>query len=149
MGSVDQAVHAGRGLRAWEDPQTGQVDAGWPEVAYESLRAINHLAGQGYAVPAPVLYDVLGNLKGVGYLLPQALTQLGQGLQASLAKYEVYDTAGDPHESIDVARGYLLAAADAARTLGAALEAAQSAIAGQGYRSDEEAQHVHRLTGGH
>lgn len=149
MGGIDNAVHAGRGLRAREDPQTLQVEAGWPEVAYESFRAINHLTGQGYAVPAPVLYDVLGNLKGVGYLLPQALTQLGQGLQASLAEYEVYDTAGDPHESIDVARGYLLAAADAARTLGAALEAAQSTIAGQGYRTDEEPQIPDQLTDGH
>ncbi|OLT43959.1 hypothetical protein BJF86_13285 [Serinicoccus sp. CNJ-927] len=127
-------------MRAGEGPQGGDVEAGWPEVAYESIRAINHLTSYGYAVPAPVLYDVLGNLQGVGYLLPQALTQLGEGLEKSLAEYDVYDTAGDLHESVDVARGHLLTAADAARTLGAALEAAQSAIAGQGYRTEEEHQ---------
>ena len=140
MGGIENAVHGGRGMRAWEDPQTSDVEAGWPEVTYESIRAINHLASQGYAMPAPVLCDVLGNLQGVGYLLPQALTQLGEGLEKSVAEYDVYDTAGDPHESIDVARGHLLTAADAARTLGAALEAAQSAIAGQGYRTQEEPQ---------
>lgn len=140
MGGIENAVHGGRGLRAWEDSQTGDVEAGWPEVAYESIRAINHLTSQGYAVPAPVLYDVLGNLKGVGYLLPQALTQLGEGLEKSLAEYDVYDTAGQPTESVDVARGHLLSAADAARTLGAALEAAQSAIGGQGHHTGEDSQ---------
>ncbi|WP_299520937.1 hypothetical protein [uncultured Serinicoccus sp.] len=54
-----------------------------------------------------MLHDVLGNLKSVKYLLPQALTQLGEGLENLLAEYNVYDTAGDPHESIDVARGHL------------------------------------------
>ncbi|WP_298891535.1 hypothetical protein [uncultured Serinicoccus sp.] len=138
MGGVENAVHGGRGLRAWGGQNAREDVAGWPQVACESIRAINHLTSQGYAVPAPVLYEVVGNLKGVGYLLPQALTQLGEGLEKSLAEYDVYDTAGDPHESVDVARGHLLTAADAARTLGAALEAAQSAIAGQGYRTQEE-----------
>lgn len=138
MGGIENAVHGGRGLRTWDGQNAGEDEAGWPQVAYESIRAINHLTSQGYAVPAPVLYDVLGNLKGVGYLLPQALTQLGEGLEKSLAEYDVYDTAGQPTESVDVARGHLLTAADAARTLGAALEAAQSAIAGQGYRDVEE-----------
>lgn len=98
------------------------------------------LTSQGYAVPAPLLYDVLGNLKGVGHLLPQALTQLGEGLQASLAEYDVYDTEGEPSDNIDIARRHLLTAADSARTMAAALEAAQSAIAGQGYRTEDDLQ---------
>ena len=43
--------------------------------AYEAVRSLNHttLAAK---LPAPVVYDVLGNLKGVGHMLPQALQQL-------------------------------------------------------------------------
>lgn len=130
--SIEKAVHGGRGLTAWTDPQTDEAEAGWPEMAYESIRAINHLTF-GHAVPAPVLYDVLGNLKGVGHMLPQALTQLADGLQRSLEEFQVYDRDGDPNANVDRAREHLAMAAMAARTLGAELEAAQSAIAGQGY----------------
>lgn len=127
---IERAVHGGRGLTA--GPDGGAAQAGWPEVALESIRAINHLT-LGQAVPAPVLYDVLGNLKGVGHSLPQALTQLADGLQRSLEEYQVFDRDGDPAANVDRAREHLAMAALAARTLGAELEAAQSAIAGQGY----------------
>lgn len=130
---IDKAVHGGRGMTEWTDPASGQREAGWPEVAFESVRAINHLTF-GQTVPAPVLYDVLGNLKGVGYMLPQALNQLAEGLQRSLEELEVYDRDGDPAVNVDLARQHLAAAAEAARVLGAELEAAQSAIAGQGLR---------------
>lgn len=131
--SIEKAVHGGRGLTEWTDPQTDEAEAGWPEMAYESIRAINHLTF-GHAVPAPVLYDVLGNLKGVGHLLPQALTQLADGLQRSLDEFQVYDREGDPSTNVVRAREHLAAAVEAARALGAELEAAQSAIAGQGYQ---------------
>lgn len=130
---IERAVHGGRGLTEWTDPDTGEAQAGWPELAYESIRAINHLTF-GHAVPAPVLYDVLGNLKGVGHLPPQALTQLGVGLHRSLDEYQVYDRDGDPSTNVAHAQEHLAAAAEAARTLGAEMEAAQSTIAGQGYQ---------------
>lgn len=131
--SIERAVHGGRGLTEWTDPDTGEAQAGWPELANESIRAINHLTF-GHAVPAPVLYDVLGNLKGVGHLLPQALTQLADGLQRSLDELQVYDRDGDPSTNVDRAREHLAAAAGAAGALGAELEAAQSTVAGQGYQ---------------
>ena len=51
--------------------------------AYEAIRAINHRT-MWARLPAPVVYSILGSLKGVGYLLPQALTQLASGLGRSL-----------------------------------------------------------------
>jgi hypothetical protein len=103
------------------------------ETAYQAIRAINHLSLRG-AVPAPLLYEVLGNLKAVGHLLPQALTQLGRGLAASLGEYAVYDGAGkDPAASVAKARASLAEAAARAADLGLLLEAAQSAINEQGY----------------
>lgn len=116
----------------WTVSDNGEAQAGWPETASESIRAINHLTF-GQAVPAPVLYDVLGNLKGVGHMLPQALSQLADGLQRSLGECHVYDRDGDPAANVERAWEHLAMAAMAARTLGAELEAAQSAIAGQGY----------------
>ena len=103
------------------------------ETASEAIRAINHLTFR--SVPAPLLYDVLGNLKGVGHLLPQALTQLGQGLAGSLSAYDVYDGAGkDPAASVAQARAYLAQAAARAADVGLLLEAAQGAINEQGYQ---------------
>ena len=101
--------------------------------AYEAIRAINHLT-RG-AVPAPTVYDVLGNLKGVGHLLPQALTQLASGLALSLNEYDVYeDDGGVPVQAIATATDHLTRAAELAAQLGVELEQAQSAINGQGYR---------------
>lgn len=42
---------------------------------------------------------MLGELKGVGRLLPQALAQMARGLQKSLELYQVYD-ARDPVDSV-------------------------------------------------
>lgn len=130
--TITQRIHNGRGLTTWEDPETKEVEAGWPEMASESIRAINHLTFGG-TVPAPVLYDILGNLKGVGHLLPQALEQLSEGLEKSLVELDVYDRAGDPAQNVHLAQQHLVEAIAAARGLGAALEAAQSAIGDQGY----------------
>lgn len=132
--TITQRIHNGRGLTTWEDPETKEVEAGWPEMASESIRAINHLTFGG-TVPAPVLYDVLGNLKSVGHLLPQALDQLSAGLEQSLREFDVYDRAGSPSDQVGLAKHHLREAMEAARELGAALEAAQSAIADQGYNT--------------
>jgi hypothetical protein len=100
-----------------------------------AIRAINHLTGHGLPIPAPIVYDVLGNLKGIGHMLPQALRQLSAGRAASLGEFDVYDRNGDPAESIAKARAAMTAAAEHAEQLGALLEAAQSAVNSQGYNA--------------
>lgn len=139
---IERSVHNGRGLvthdvgtgSEFADNDNGQV-LGWPEIAYEAIRAINHVSGGPHAIPAPVVYDVLGELKGVGHLLPQALDQLGSGLKRSLGEFDVYDNSDrTPSETVEHAQALLVQAADHARLLGEALEAAQSIVADQGYR---------------
>lgn len=129
---VTRRVHNGRGLVRQETPE-GEWVAGWPEVAYEAIRSVNHLTG-GVAIPAPVLYSVMGELKGVGHLLPQALDQLGQALRQSLDEYPVTDNSGrEPAETVEQATRALDAAAGHARELGRLLETVQSLVADQGY----------------
>jgi hypothetical protein len=104
------------------------------EYAYEAVRRINHLTGG--PMPAPLVYQVLGNLKMVGHSLPQALRQLGEGLLASLDTYDVYeDDDRDPVISVATAWDHLTQAAELAAQLGRHLEQAQSAISRQGYRT--------------
>ena len=93
---VKNLLHDGRCLVGYDDH--AEYVASWPEVARESIRAINHLTDHG-PIPAPTVYRVLGELKGVGHLLPQALAQMTQGLQKSLEVYRVYD-ARDPADSV-------------------------------------------------
>lgn len=100
-----------------------------------AIRATNHLTGQG-PIPAPTVYRILGDLKGVGHLLPQALEQLCRGLQASLVAFDVYDHRREPGESVTDAVALLTRAARKAADLGQLLEDAQAAIAEQGYRTD-------------
>ena len=105
--------------------------------AYEAIRAINHLT-LGSSLPASLVYRVLGDLKGVGHLLPQALTQLAAGLGRSLDTHDVYeDDGGDPVQSVATATDHLTRAAELAAQLGVELDHAQSAINGQGYRQPE------------
>lgn len=102
--------------------------------AYEAIRAINHLT-MWAKLPAPLVYLILGNLKGVGNMLPQALGQLSSGLGRSLDEYEVYeDDGGDPVQRTAVAVDHLRRAAELAQELGVELERAQGAISRQGYR---------------
>jgi hypothetical protein len=107
--------------------------------AYEAVREINHVLTGLAAVPAPLLYDVLGSLKQLGPALHQALTQLGEGLQKSLEVYDVYeDNGADPTFTAARSRQYLDEAAALAQRLGLLLEEAQSAITYQGYRTPQE-----------
>lgn len=138
---IERFTHHGRGLIAHHPDQDTDEDEGtvegWPEVAYEAIRSINHLTGHGYPIPAPVAYAVLGELKGVGHLLPQALGQLGAGLQQSLVELDVYDdTPGcSPEGAVEDARALLSEASGHARALGELLEAAQTKLSRQGYRT--------------
>ena len=133
--TADNLLYGGRSLVGFTDE--GERVAGWPEVAYEAIRAINHLTGHG-PIPAPTAYQILGDLRGVGHLLPQALEQLGRGLQASLTAFDVYDHRREPGESVTDAVALLTRAARKAADLGQLLEDAQAAIAEQGYRTDDD-----------
>lgn len=131
---VKNLLHDGRCLVGYDDH--GEYVASWPEVARESIRAINHLTDHG-PIPAPTVYRVLGELKGVGHLLPQALAQMTRGLQKSLEVYWVYD-ARDPADSVLEATLLLNQALRKAAELGELLEAAQAAISEQGYHDEDD-----------
>lgn len=131
---VENLLYGGRALVAYTDE--GERVAGWPEVAYEAIRAINRLTGHG-PIPAPTAYRILGDLKGVGHLLPQALEQLCRGLQASLTAFDVYDHRHDPAKSVSDAVALLARASRKAADLGQLLEDAQAALSDQGYRTDD------------
>ena len=132
--NAENLLHGGRCLIGYHDEV--EYVAGWPEVARESIRAINHLTDHG-PIPAPTVYRVLGELKGVGHLLPQALAQLTRGLQKSLEVYRIYD-ARDPADSVLDATLLLNQALRKAAELGELLEAAQAAISEQGYHEGDD-----------
>lgn len=123
-----------------------QVDSRWPvvidaEAACEAIRSINHRTiWLSDGLPAPAVYWVLAELKSaLGYSAQQALEQLGRVLAQSLDHYEVYEDDGrEPSSSVDAAGAALRAAAYLAGQIGVLLDAAQLAIAGQGYRSLSE-----------
>jgi len=108
------------------------------DFAYYSIRAIRHDTATPHPIPAPVVYEVLGSLKQLGYTLDQALGQIGTGLAASLdapGLYEVYEADGsDPAESVAKARAALNIACSAADDLATAIEYAQGLLTWQGYR---------------
>jgi hypothetical protein len=103
------------------------------DAIYESVRTICH---HRETQPAPVVYRVLGNLKGAaGDMLAQALNQLADGLERSLTQYDVYEDDGsDPALNVAAAAGHMRLAAHLAAELGEHLSEAQNAIAQQGYR---------------
>lgn len=131
---IENRLCGGRALVGFTDQ--GEYVASWPELTYESLRALNHLTGHG-PIPAPTLYRVLGDLKGIGHLLPQACAQLARGLEESLQVLEVYDHRRDPAASVTEAVLLLDQCLRTAIELGSLLEAAQAAISEQGYRTDD------------
>lgn len=133
--NVEHRLYGGRSLVGYTDE--GEHVAGWPEVAHEAIRAINHLTGHG-PIPAPTAYRILGDLKGVGHLLPQALEQLCRGLQTSLAAFDVYDHRRELGQSVGDAVALLARASRKAADLGPLLEDAPAAIAEQGYRTDDD-----------
>lgn len=141
---VENLLYGGRTLVG--HTEDGERIAGWPEVAHEAIRAINHLTSHG-PIPAPTAYRILGDLKGLGHLLPQALEQLCRGLQASLEAFDVHDHRCDPGASVSDAIALLARAARKAADLGHLLEDAQAAISEQGYHADPEADGSPRLPG--
>ena len=134
VANVENLLYGSRSLVGFTEE--GDYVSSWPELTHESLRAINHLTSHG-PIPAPTLYRVLGELKGIGHLLPQACAQLARGLKESLHSLDVYDHRREPGESVIEAVLLLNLALRKATELGELLEAAQAAIAEQGYRTSD------------
>jgi len=115
-------------------PTIGQ----YAEDAYQAVRAINHATITRRPIPAPVVYEILGNLKQLSYALDQALGQISTGLAASLeapSLFEVYEADGsDPAESVASARAALHIGCAAAYALATDIERAQGYLTWQGYR---------------
>lgn len=102
--------------------------------AYEAIRAINLTLE--VATPAPIAYDILGNLQGAAGLMPQALNQIACGLANSLGQYDVYQTDGtEPIDNVAAATNYLELATTKAAELASLLEKAQTAIKHQTIRT--------------
>ncbi|MDN5795879.1 MAG: hypothetical protein L0H79_09030 [Intrasporangium sp.] len=107
--------------------------------AYESIRALCHATVGRGPIPPPQVYEVLGNLKCLGYGLTQALRQLSRALAESLTVYAVYEDDGDnPEESIAYAMESLRAAADRATQLAVLLDAAQDDLSRIGIHQQRE-----------
>ena len=131
---VENMLYGGRALVGFTDE--GEYVAGWPELTHESLWALNHFTGHG-PIPAPTVYRILGELKGIGRLLPQGRAQLARGLEESLHVLDAYDQRRDPAASMTEAALLLNHALRKATQLGSLLETARAAISEQGYRTDD------------
>ena len=106
--------------------------------AYEAVRAINHATIDAHSIPAPVVYDFLGNIKtAAGHGISQALGQVATGLLRSLDTHDVYDDNGDPTDNAAAAAALMHEAADLATQIGTLLEEAQSRISRQGYNAPD------------
>lgn len=116
-------------IEAWTVELTRLADT-----AAGAVRAINHATLTGTALPAPCVYEVLGAAKRIGYGLEQATAQLAARLADSAAVFDLYECDdGDPAASIAAATAALTEASGHGGALGRLLDAAQSAIARQGY----------------
>lgn len=108
---------------------------------YDGIRELS-VAVLGRSVPAPELYPILGNLKFAGgYFLAELLGRLADGIEWSVDEYDVYEVdKSSPYANAALAASLMQGAAAHAAKVAQYLEAAHSAIAGQGHnglRSDE------------
>lgn len=107
--------------------------------SYESTRAVARAINNATAIPAPLAYEILGNLKGVAHALSEVGNSLGPGLRRSLDAYDVYDNNRAPADSVAMAQAVLEQAAQHLAQAGELLSEAQSAINLQGYKTTIEA----------
>lgn len=122
----------GHGEQSYNDATV----VGHAAAAAEAIRAINHLTRSG-PMPAPLVYEILGHFADSAYGLRQALGQITAALGDSVLHYELTDAPDrDPQFSIIEAGTHLRDAAHRAEKLAEALDAARTAIADQGYRTD-------------
>lgn len=140
---IEAVLYGDRTIGASDNPQTGESEPGWADIAYEAIRALNHITGGGTAydegIPAPVVYRALGNLAGLAHMLPQLVEQLANGLARSLDHFDVYDNKQEPALSVQAAGEHLANAGVHAMRLAEALSAAQVDINSQGYNTPEDA----------
>lgn len=129
---VTKVLYGDRTLTGHDDADGERVE-GWADVAYEAIRAMNHITNTADGIPAPVAYSVLGNLTGVAGMLPQLLEQLASGLERSLTEFDVYDHKREPAESVAAAQEALRTGRALASQLSDALSRAQVEINSQGW----------------
>lgn len=123
---IGDGSYHGRTLNGRTDDQGWQP--GWSETAVEAIKAINDLTAVQESLSMLAIHNLLGNLKQVGYELPQALQQLSGSLMIEGA-----GPVDEGHRFYDEgfaaeARDHLAHAARRASELGVLLEAAQLAI---------------------
>lgn len=131
MDDLDRLIAEGKTIRARADRAAD---------AAEGLARAANGTNCG-TVPAPVGYDLLGNVKVLLWYVREATGYLPRGLERSLGdeRIVVYDrdlATGedrDPVAQVASANLHLERLNAALREAAAAAEAAQSAIAGQGY----------------
>ncbi len=126
-------------LQAQNERQVAAANAA-AEATQELARSAN--GNGGHVMPAPTVYDILGNLKVMMWQLREVTDFLPRGLAFSLeddrlAVYDrdVYGAGGDrePAAQIGVAAEHLAAISTALRAAAEHAESAQQALAGQGY----------------
>lgn len=99
--------------------------------ACEAIRTINHKTVGGVAIPAPSVYNILGNGRALGYALQQALQQIGAGLVPSLDEYNLREGDGsDPAINTMTVQNLMNQAVEHAGQIGRLLQEAQDAING-------------------
>ena len=112
------------------DPDSAGKVFGHARTAAEAIRAMNHLTIRGPAIPAPDVYDILGQLETACYRLVQTLNQLSHALEDSLSVCQ-YDPEPDPDIYIEEALLELQEAAFHADQLAHDIGRTSAAIAGQ------------------
>jgi hypothetical protein len=118
--------YSDRTLNGRTDEQGWQP--GWSDAVVEAIQAINELTAAKERLPMPAIHSLLGNLKQVGYELPQALHQLTRSLATEGIGPVMVSNRSDRKDAAAEARDHLAHAARRASELGALLEAAQLAI---------------------
>lgn len=102
--------------------------------AVQTIEATTRNFGQ-VPLPAPMVYDLLADLKSIGYVLGHALTRIAADLNASHRAYDLFNDDGtDPTDTLDNAADLFAAATVHAHGIGRALEDAQAELSTQGYR---------------
>lgn len=126
-------------LQAQNERQVAAAKAA-EDATHELARAAN--GNGGHVMPAPTVYEILGNLKVMMWQLREVTDFLPRGLACSLEDdrlavydYDIYGAGGDrePAAQIDLAAEHLAAISTALRAAAEHAERAQQALVGQGY----------------
>lgn len=104
-------------------------------IADDAVSAAAGLAAAERSVAAPRVYDTVGAAKTMLWSLADLLDVLSRALPESIQTHDVYDGRGDSAENAAIAAKKLAASAQAVRLAADHLEAAQTTINQQGYRS--------------